>query len=450
MVVLAIILLIVILELVLNKEDNYSNNKRPSETIVVEKEKIVKDTTLDLVENKNTPEVGRNNKDEQLTESLKFIETVKLGGLEPSRIVMTGGENPSTKLGLTFNLPEFYEGVKVLVIDSDGYKLEAFETRYSKLMVNEDQDTIHVYKAEITGLQAGVNYTYMIKKGEDYSLEVPFRTVRKGTTEMAFFGDIQGYKLSQYTAYAESFRKAKERIPEMDFAYLAGDIVDDGETYDQWLFFDEASKEQLRSIPLLSAIGNHDVKGSAAIYQNTFNYPNNGPEGLEERCYYSDLPYARIAAIDTESYQRFDDQMAWLKSIMSEEVEGFKIVLMHRSVYPMSYDEAYVREWAPVFEELGIDLILSGHDHIYSRTTVKDNQKVELGMGPTYIVGGSGSGSKFYDNKHEAHRFWEDVVYDENYPVYLVLRIQEKQLDIEAYSWHDGVEDEVDIVHLLK
>ena len=33
----------------------------------------------------------------------------------------------------------------------------------------------------------------------------------------------------------------------------------------------------------------------------------------------------------------------------------------------MNYDEASVRALSGVFEELGVDLVLSGHDHVYHR-----------------------------------------------------------------------------------
>ena len=57
-----------------------------------------------------------------------------------------------------------------------------------------------------------------------------------------------------------------------------------------------------------------------------------------------------------------------------------------------------------MFKELDVDLVLSGHDHIYSRsylmsgtevTGKRDGQKSE---GETlYITGGSSTGSKFYE-----------------------------------------------------
>ncbi len=41
----------------------------------------------------------------------------------------------------------------------------------------------------------------------------------------------------------------------------------------------------------------------------------------------------------------------------------------------MLYDELIVRRLAETFEHTNIDLVLSGHDHIYNRTTMYQNEK---------------------------------------------------------------------------
>ena len=79
--------------------------------------------------------------------------------------------------------------------------------------------------------------------------------------------------------------------------------------------------------------------------------------------------------------------------------------------YPISYNELNIREFSTVFEECNIDLVLSGHDHIYSRTTMHNNNQVETNNGSTYVVGGSASGSKYYKEKAiDGGRYWEHII----------------------------------------
>lgn len=49
-----------------------------------------------------------------------------------------------------------------------------------------------------------------------------------------------------------------------------------------------------------------------------------------------------------------------------------------------------------------------------------------------YVVAGSGSGSKFYDKKEE--RSWEQVVIDDNEPIYMILDIGKNEMVLRVYG----------------
>ena len=117
---------------------------------------------------------------------------------------------------------------------------------------------------------------------------------------------------------------------------------------------------------------------------------------------------------------------------MANTTKTFKIVNMHRSAYPLNYNEANIRALAPVFEEAGVDLVLSGHDHIYHRTTMYKSAKVEIENGVTYVVTGTSSGGKYYEGDHT--RPWANVIYDDNNPVYSFIKLNERKLTFEAYA----------------
>ncbi len=54
------------------------------------------------------------------------------------------------------------------------------------------------------------------------------------------------------------------------------------------------------------------------------------------------------------------------------------------------------REISPLFDEYGVDLVLSGHDHHYERTRPLHDDEIALpGCGPVYIVTGGGGASRF-------------------------------------------------------
>lgn len=356
----------------------------------------------------------------------RLSETVSLF---PKRVVLTVGEDTS-QVGLTFDM-ETNEPAQVRVYNESLELITLSNTSVESLYV--DNQVLYVYKTQLKHLENSTPYYYRIETGTQKSKLYGFKTIDNETT-LVFYGDIQGYKLSQYQEYYNVFMASRNNR-DVDINYIAGDLVDMGEKWTEWTYLDQAMLGEFSKNIMVTAIGNHDGMYSSEIYEKTFNYPKNGVDGLEERNFYFDLPYARVAVWDTESFSKYDEESKWLKDIMSQ-TDNFKLVLMHRSAYPMKYDESFIRKLSESFEEAGIDLVLSGHDHIYNRTTMNKGKKVQASEGVTYIVGGSGSGSKFY--QEEGDRDWKEVIYDTNNPVYTVIDINEEIIEIEAYAVEAG------------
>ncbi len=364
---------------------------------------------------------------------IKPIEGIKLGNLDVKHVIISPHQDSVTEVGLNFHTDidvDIDTAYNVILMDQEESLIAKYSVDSSKLL----SEMANAYEIDMVDLEAGQKYTYVLTDGQSYSQRYEFTTMDNQAFDMIFFGDIQGYKLSHYEAFRETYDMAVNEVGMSDIAYIAGDIVDKGDSIDQWSYFYHAMEIALTKQLILTSIGNHDVKGSSDYYLGSFNYAKNGIENLMERTYYIDVAGGRIVAFDTESYSRYEDQEAWLDEVFFGADEGFKIVVMHRSVFPMSYDEGHVRNLAQSFESAGVDLVLSGHDHIYSRTTINSKEKVELGSGVTYIVGGSGSGSKYYEAGAEAHRYWKHIVYDDDNPVFTHIKIEDNTLRVVAFA----------------
>jgi predicted phosphodiesterase len=94
--------------------------------------------------------------------------------------------------------------------------------------------------------------------------------------------------------------------------------------------------------------------------------------------------------IDTDpglnSYTVRSEQMEWLKAATYASSAIYKIVVMHHPPFS-SGKHGSTRKYQWDFASLGIDMVISGHDHTYERI-VRD--------GVTYVVVGTG-GAKLYD-----------------------------------------------------
>jgi hypothetical protein len=102
----------------------------------------------------------------------------------------------------------------------------------------------------------------------------------------------------------------------------------------------------------------------------------------------SPLDNCRIAGLSSTAHckqwfsELWDANIAWLADSASKSQAQWQIVVTH---YPPSYGEGrWQPGWKTLSQELGLDLILSGHDH---------HQKVHYSLYPTtYIVSGGGGG----------------------------------------------------------
>jgi 3',5'-cyclic AMP phosphodiesterase CpdA len=145
--------------------------------------------------------------------------------------------------------------------------------------------------------------------------------------------------------------------------------------------------------------GNHDEVDSAnytsSPYNESFTVPTDTREihtgNFENTCdywysYNNVLFIALASTIQDNAYHE-----AFVRRVVSEQGNRFKwkIVMCHYSLFSGSYHNnegnvvAARNALAPVFSELGIDLVLSGHDHKYLRSYIM-NGKTPVVSGKSY------------------------------------------------------------------
>lgn len=396
--------------------------------------------------------------EESLIDELPQVEyqDSNANNIIPERVVLTVGKNPSTEVNISFEADNEAKAFMVKVAKKEADM--QFPTNYKEYeaSLTEVETTLggqkylyNAFSVHINGLEPDTEYLYTIGLNSNWTYPKAFKTLSmQDKITVGFFGDIQGYKQAQYDSFRNTLEKAKTASGGFDLILLAGDIVDSSQLHEEWRFLDNAVGDYLSSELVAATPGNHDVKGGDRVYSTTFVSPDNGAHGAYNS-YYFEIANSIIAVIDTEKPSTFSEQKAWLKEIMQTHENDLKIVLMHRSVYPISYNELNIREFSTVFEECNIDLVLSGHDHIYSRTTMHNNNQVETNNGSTYVVGGSASGSKYYKEKAiDGGRYWEHIIYDEDFPVFSLITIENNQLQFIAYAIKDNQIVEIDSFNL--
>jgi 3',5'-cyclic AMP phosphodiesterase CpdA len=135
-------------------------------------------------------------------------------------------------------------------------------------------------------------------------------------------------------------------------------------------------------------------KGNGAAFLENFHPPLGSP-GSTKRYYSFDWGNTHFVAIDSELYHgdrgsEPEEQKTFLVQDLVASRKRWKVAFLHRSPYGSSRhggDGRIREELEPIFVKYGVDLVFSGHDHVYERT-------VPI-RGVTYVVSGGG-GRRLY------------------------------------------------------
>lgn len=245
-------------------------------------------------------------------------------------------------------------------------------------------------EVKLTNLEPGSTYYYRVGN-EKYGWwsETGTITTADGGKNVTFIhaADPQSQTVDQYNrSWVKVLGAAFDAYPDTDFIVSTGDLVDHGDNSKQWsMMFDTASDKLMNSF-LMSASGNHEGKGTNAL-ADRFVLPNAPKQDTTSGVYYSfDYNNVHIAVLNTNDLNSknalSDEQTKWLKNDMQSSDAQWKFVALHKAVYSNGshYDDKDVKalrkQLSVLMPELGVDMVLQGHDHVYLRTGVMDNNKV--------------------------------------------------------------------------
>ena len=191
------------------------------------------------------------------------------------------------------------------------------------------------------------------------------------------------------------------------FVLFNGDIVETGNSTSDWDAWFSNGTNLINNKLIFHAQGNHDV-ATFSYFQNIFDLPKNNPAATE--LYYS-VDYGEAIFINLNSETPVDAaQLTWLTNTLAANVnKKWKIVSFHKPFYtvgPHAGDmNAYWNTWFKAFDDYGVDLILTGHDHLYERfkpinrkvstTNAVANYGSLVGEGRCQVVCG-GAGAPLY------------------------------------------------------
>lgn len=316
-----------------------------------------------------------------------------------TRVSCTINGDTKTQRGFCWYTAQASESkIKIFLDDKD-----VTDTLKITEKMNEEWEGNYVHQLIVGGLTAGGEYTYQVGDGENWSNIGKFKT-DDGDSKMSFIsiGDVQAGSDENFRKASYVLDAAFETLPDADFVANMGDFTNDS-TNEEWDYYFSNFERHNLATSLAPAAGNHDGLSVWHWFENIFNLDESeATQTLNGVNYSFDYGNVHIAVLNTNDVLSVSlAQMEWLKNDMNSTSADWKIVFMHKSPYSLGKDgkwpdALYLSDvLVKTIDECDVDLIMSGHDHMYLRTKSLTNNKVS-DDGAVYVLGGT-AGTKRYE-----------------------------------------------------
>ncbi|MGI5864793.1 MAG: metallophosphoesterase family protein [Myxococcales bacterium] len=256
--------------------------------------------------------------------------------------------------------------------------------------------------ALLDGLDTGNEYIFRIS-GDAAIHE--FKTAEgRGEFSFIFLSDIHSYPpIPSRVDKAEALVARAEQLQSgLAFILATGDLTAYGATYSHWQELTGSSF--IPAYVTAATPGNHDYYNSSAttiddrFFNSVLRNPANGASGVLNTSYWFKYNNALFISSNSEatSTTYVNAQKAWLRDVVANNPAQYIIVYAHRAFFLGSATSSggAVRKssdtyanYGHLLEELDVDLVLSGHNHVYVRTKpIRNGAVATSGRGTVYIT----------------------------------------------------------------
>lgn len=298
-----------------------------------------------------------------------YYNKIRMDPLQPNMINICFGKDGNTSRTFTWQtLPTKKGYLKYKKKGTDSFTV----IPTSKMHVTHHDTDVTVHSVIIRNLTPGV---YIYKAGEEarWSDEYEFEVkVPTNSDEIRFLHvtDQQGWTEEEYGAW-EKANAFIEKEEQFDFIINTGDISQNANRAFEWRYYFDMAKDNLSKMVHMTTCGNNDLIDKKD--PTAFTYYATCEDEMMPSVYSFNYAYCHFICLN--SNVEFKDewsiakQVEWVREDMAkpENQKRWTIVYMHESPYTI-VKTARVSPFIDVFAETGVDLVLCGHHHCYSRS----------------------------------------------------------------------------------
>ncbi len=249
-----------------------------------------------------------------------------------------------------------------------------------------------IHQVHLTNLNPDSEYSIKLQDFQEYKFHTMPATLQS-PLNFVVGGDMYHDAIEFMN---ETSREAAKQNPSFvlvggDIAYSINTVVQKAPKIDRWIEWLKSWHKDMvtpdgKLIPVLAAIGNHDLVGQykqSLLQANLFKalFPGTSPN-----TYFSIQfgNYLTLFVLDSGHATPVNGEQAdWLKkSLNAHSSTRHRFALYHVPAYPSirsftdSRSTIIRRSWVPLFEAGGMDIAFENHDHAYKRTfpLIKDKK----------------------------------------------------------------------------
>lgn len=315
----------------------------------------------------------------------------------PDRITLTVGADPARSVGITYRTDTRQsvgrlELVRAVPGPAQNPERQVFEAETRVL--ETENGVAHHHLFAIDGLEPGTAYSYRVEGAYGWTGWIDFRTAADSDEpfQLIYLGDVQNYIGEVgHRVITQAIRHASNPAvitTAGDFVSQRADMIHD----DEWGQWWDTGAMHYASIAHIPAVGNHEynpgempdgssVRMLGPHWPLQFVLPENGVPTAQATSFYSDYQGVRFIVPDVTAVLSLGQMEAttdWIREVASASEANWNVVVMHQPLITCARPENtdLIHEaWLPMFEEVGIHLVLQGHDHCYGRWSNLDNPR---------------------------------------------------------------------------
>ncbi len=368
-------------------------------------------------------------------------------------IIMFNGEDESKRNFSWYSDDENVPEIR-LSTESDMQNYETF-SGYSV----KTYDGNYANKVTVSGLEAGETYYYQCISGGFTSSVYAFETDDDNTLTAMYVTDVhvshhddipENIRDTAYN-YDYTINEALKKNDDISLILSAGDQASEGF---QTEYVGFASTPYVKSIPVATAIGNHDLKGVA--YKTFSNMPNQS-DSKPATYIGNDYCFVKNGVLflimDSNNANSTAHRNFVKNAVKANPDVNWKVMMFHHDLYGgriehrESENALHRMLWAPICDEFGIDLVLLGHSHYYTVSNVMYNNKTVASVtngstvtdpnGTIYMVSGSINRPRDDENPPLGENVGIEYLTEDK--IYNLIDFTEDTLTVKSYAIESDV-----------